>query len=88
MPGKAAALKHFFLVRISWGENFLDIKSKAFFFFLPLEGGHCLIGDGLFSDPGRTKRDTLLERQLVGLSFAQRWGLRVSAEMGRISEPG
>lgn len=86
MPGKTAALKHFFLVRISWGENFPDRKLKAFF-FLPLEGGHCLIGDGLFSDPGRTKRDTLLERQLVRPSLVQRWDLRVSVEMGRISEP-
>lgn len=54
---------------------------------MPLEGGHCLTGDGLFSDPGRTKRDTLLERQLVGLCLVQRWDLKVSAEMGRISEP-
>lgn len=85
MPGKTAALMHFFLVRFSWGENFPDIKLKAF--FLPLEGGHCLIGDGLFSDPGRTKKDASLERQPVGLSLVQRWDLRVSAEMRRISEP-
>lgn len=88
MPGKTAAVKHFFLVRITWGENFPDNKLKPFFFFiLPLEGGHCLIGAGLFSDPGRTKRDSMLERQLVGPSPVQRWDLRVSVEMGRISEP-
>lgn len=38
------------------------------------------MGEGLFSDPGRTKRDSLLERQPVGLTPVQRWDLRVSAE--------
>lgn len=37
--------------------------------------------EGLFSDPGRTKRDTSLERQPVGVSPVQRWDLRVSTEM-------
>lgn len=31
MPGKTAASMHFFLGRFSWGENFPDIKLKAFF---------------------------------------------------------
>lgn len=73
-------------MRFSWGKNFPDIKEKAFFF--PLEKAHCLMGEGLFSDPGRTKRDILLEKQPVGLSPVQRWNLRVSAETRRISEPG
>lgn len=46
------------------------------------------MGEGLFSDPRRTKRDTLLVRKLVGLTLIQRWYLRVSAETRRISEPG
>lgn len=65
----------------SWGKIFPNVKMLFFLPFFFLDGAHCLMGEGLFSDTGRTKRNTLLERQLVGLTPVQRWDLRVSAEM-------
>lgn len=54
----------FLFGKVQLGQKLPRYKGKGFYF---QERTHCLMGEGLFSDPGRTKGDSLLERQPVGL---------------------
>jgi len=59
------------------GQKLCRYEGKGFY---SQERAHCLMGEGLVFDPGKTKEDNLVERQPVGLTPVQRWNLRVSAE--------